>query len=145
MKCLFLIVSMWLHRSFFGFWTIQWYLNQSWKEVSVASCTAPLWWNFCYITLSTGKPLLGSGSLEGRYTWRNVRVFCFGVVFLSVSLLLPATWVSILICYGSRPFSSSFLITLDCYSLWVILFSQCSYVHFICRWESVSSWYVLQR
>lgn len=29
MKCLFLIVSMWLHRRFFGFWTIWWYLNRS--------------------------------------------------------------------------------------------------------------------
>lgn len=73
-KCLFLIVSMWLHRRFLGFWTIWCYLNWSFREVSLyASSSAPSWKSSA-ICFGWGKLLLISGSLKGRYTCGNLRM-----------------------------------------------------------------------
>lgn len=102
---MFLIVSMWLHKK------LLWILNStmvSWPKLERGFCClmhSTFMMKLLLHKLSTEKPLLGSGSLEGRCICGNVRVFCLGIiVFLSVVVLAPSCNLGLcIIYYGFRP------------------------------------------
>lgn len=125
---------MWLHKK------LLWILKStmvSWPKLERGFCClmhSTFMMKLLLHTLSTEKPLVGSGSLEGRCICGNVRVFCLGVIVSLSVVLAPSCNLGLcIIYYGFRPplFFLPFLLLWTVTYLWIILFSQCSYVHFI--------------